>query len=208
MNNLLIIGARGWGREVLWSFTTNFHDLSVKGFLDDNSRALDGLTGDFPPILSSVEEYQIQPDDVFFCAVGDPFYRKKYADIIENKGGRFVTYISPHAIVSPHALIKDGVFIGAHTIVSDNVVVGRHAMIHSFSTLGHDVKVGDFVSMEAYCFLGGYAEIGELSSIHVRSTILSHKHVGKNASVGAMSLVIRNVKDGNSVFGVPAKKIY
>ena len=208
MKNLLIIGARGWGREVLWSFKANYKEFAIKGFLDDNIHALDGLVGEFPPIVSSVEDYQIQPDDVFFCAVGDPFYRKKYADIIEKKGGKFVTYISPYAIVSPHAQIKDGVFIGAHTIISDNVFVGKHAMIQSFSTLGHDVKIGDYVSMEAYCFLGGYAEVGDLSSIHVRSTILNHKKVGKYASVGAMSLIIRNVKDGDNVFGIPAKKIY
>lgn len=208
MNKLLIIGARGWGREVLWSFKADRKDLEIKGFLDDNVHALDGLTGDFPPIVSSVEDYQIQPDDVFFCAVGDPYYRKKYADIIEEKGGKFVTYVNPHSFVSPHAKIKEGSFIGLYTIISDNVVIGKHAMIHGFCTIGHDVTIGDYVSMEAYCFMGGYAEIGDSSSIHVRSTILSHKKVGKGASVGATSLVIRNVKDGTNVFGIPAKKIY
>lgn len=207
MKNLVIIGARGWGREVLWSFKSDRKDLAIKGFLDDNDHALDGLVGDFSPILSSVEDYIIQPDDVFFCAVGDPFYRKKYADIIEAKGGKFVSYIAPRAIVSPNAIIKDGSFIGTDTIISDNVVIGKHAMIHGFCTLGHDVKIGDYVSIEAYCFFGGFSEVGDTSSIHVRSTILSHKKVGTSASVGATSLVIRNVKDGSSVFGIPAKKI-
>lgn len=203
----MIIGARGWGREVLWAFKSYREDLNVKGFLDDNKHALDGLRGDFPPIVSSVEDYQIQPNDVFYCALGDPIYRKKYVDIIEAKGGKFITYISPKATVSPNATIGEGSFIGSLTFVSDNVCIGKHAMIHGVSTFGHDVKIGDFVSVEAYSFFGGYAEVGDFSTIHVRSTILRHTKVGANASVGAASVVIRNVKDGDHVFGNPAKRI-
>lgn len=206
--NLIIIGARGWGREVLWGFKSDYSDeYNIKGFLDSNSKALEGLIGDFPPILSSVEDYEIQPNDVFFCALGDPYWRKYYADIIEKKGGQFVTYIAPTAMVNPNAVIGDGSLIGANTVISDNVTIGKQCMIHGLCILGHDVVIADNVSIEAYCFFGGYSSVGEGSSIHVRSTILSHKKVGANASVGAGSVVIRNVKDSQSVFGNPAKKI-
>lgn len=206
MKNLLIIGARGWGREVLWAFQSG-SDISIKGFLDDDTHALDGLRGDFPPIISSVEEYEVQPDDVFFCALGSPEYRNKYVNIIECKGGHFVSFISPQAKISPNAVIGEGSFIGPLSVISDNVNIGRHVMVHGMVTLGHDVKIGDFVSIEAYCFLGGYAEVGDFSSIHVRSTILRHKKIGVCVSVGAASVVIRNVKDNFHVFGNPAKRI-
>lgn len=208
MKNLLIIGARGWGREVFWSFQENSsEEYIIKGFLDDNKQALDGVLGIFPPILSSVEEYTPLEDDVFFCALGDPFYRKKYIEIIANKGGRFVTFISPKAIVSPNVEIGEGVFIGANTVISENVTIGNYSMIHGFCTLGHDVQIGDNVSIEAYCFFGGYSSVGDNSIIHVRSTVIAHKKVGTNTSVGACSLVIRNVKDGTHVFGYPATRI-
>lgn len=206
--NLIIIGARGWGREVLWSFQSNYNDkYNFKGFLDSKSDALDGLIGEFPPIICSVEDYIIQPGDVFFCALGDPKWRKHYSDIIESKGGEFITYISPLAIVSPNAIIGEGTFIGANTVVSDNVKVGKHSMIHGLCTLGHDVTIGTNVSVEAYCFFGGFSTVCDNSSIHVRSTVIAHKKVGFNASVGACSLVIRNVKDNTHVFGNPAKRI-
>jgi sugar O-acyltransferase (sialic acid O-acetyltransferase NeuD family) len=207
MKDLLIIGARGWGREVFLGFNKNVSGVSVKGFLDDDSHALDGLKGDFPPIISSVEDYQVMPNDVFFCAVGSPVFRKKYSEMIERKGGKFISYISPNAVINPNAVIKDGTFIGHNAFISDNVVVGKHSIVHSFCTLGHDVKIGDYVSIESYSFLGGCAEVGELSEIHVRSTILRHKKVGANASVGVSSVVIRNVKDNEHVFGYPAKRI-
>lgn len=209
MKNLIIIGARGWGREVLWSVSDMVKSgkISIKGFLDSNSYALDGLIGDFPPIIGTVEDYEIEPDDIFFCALGDPKWRKHYTEIIESKGGKFYTFISEKASVSPNATIGEGSFIASNTIISDNVTIGKQAMIHGLCTIGHDVKLGEYVSVEAYCFFGGYSSVGDNSSIHVRSTILSHKKVGANASVGAGSVVIRNVKDNQNVFGNPAKKI-
>lgn len=209
MKNLIIIGARGWGREVLWSLSgrAKAGEFTIKGFLDSDLHALDGLIGEFPPILGSVEDYEVQPDDIFFCAMGNPIYRRKYAEIIEAKGGRFYTFVSKQAFVSPNATIGEGSFVAANTTISDNVVIGKQAMVHGLCTLGHDVKIGDYVSIEAYCFFGGYSSVGNNSSIHVRSTIIAHKSVGVNASVGAGSVVIRNVKDGVHVFGNPATKI-
>ena len=211
MKHLLIIGARGWGREVYAAaMDTQAYkngEYDIKGFLDDKADALDGLRGNFPPIISPVETYEIQPDDIFFCALGEPLFRKKYVDLIGEKGGTFISIISPLALINPTATIGTGSIISCHCIISDNVEIGNHCALHGFVTLGHDVRVGDFASIESYSFLGGYAEVGDMSTIHVRSTILRHKKVGKNASVGAASVVLRNVKDGISVYGNPAVKI-
>lgn len=211
MKKLIIIGARGWGREVLDSFRKlerlNGEEFEIKGFLDDKADAFDGLDGSYPPILSSVESYIPQIDDVFFCALGDPIYRKKYVDIIEAKGGEFVSYICPRANVLPSAKIGKGSFISGDVYISDNVEIGEQTVIHRLCTIGHDVKIGNYVTVEAYCFFGGFSEVGDFSAIHVRSTIISHKKVGQNASVGTGSVVIRNVKDGNHVFGNPAVTI-
>lgn len=210
MKHLLIIGARGWGREVLWClrcFPMKEQEYVIKGFLDSDSHALDGLMGNFPPIISSVEEYEIQPDDVFFCAMGDPKWRRHYVEIIKRKGGKFISYISPDASINPNATIGDGSFIGGPACISDNVTIGEQVVVHGYTTFGHDVKIGNYVTVEAYCFFGGYAEVGDGASIHVRSTIIRHKKIGANATVGVGSVVIRNVKDGQSVFGYPAKQI-
>ena len=211
MKHLVIIGARGFGREVLWSAKYSQEsqkgEYDIKGFLDDKEDALDGYKGNFPPILGSVETYVVEPDDVFFCALGDPHYRKKYADIIEAKGGKFVTITSPLAVVSGNATIGTGSIIGAFSIVSDNVVIGKHVMIQSYVDLGHDSMVGDYASLESYVFLGGYAQVGSLSVMHTRSTLIPHKKIGENVSVGVASVVMRNVKDGFHVFGNPAIRI-
>ena len=211
MKHLLIIGARGWGREVYATAQKTNEYLSgefdVKGFLDDKSDALYGLGDSYPPILGSVESYEPQTDDVFFCAMGDSHWRKHYAEIVEAKGGRFISIIHPLAKINNTASIGEGSIITAYSIISDHVEVGRHVAIQSFSVLGHDAKIGDYSSIGAYVFMGGYTETGELSTMYTKSSIIPHKSVGNGSVVGFGSVVMRNVPDGMSVFGNPAVKI-
>lgn len=211
MKHLVIIGARGFGREIYRTFiNTNPYiskEIDVKGFLDDKADALDGLKGEWPPIIGAVETYNIQEDDVFFCALGDSHWRKHYAELISGKGGKFINIIHKTALVSPVASMGEGCIIGAYTNVSPNVTIGNHVMIQSFDDLGHDSQVGDYASIESYVFLGGYAKVGELATMHTKSSIIPHKSVGKECVVGFGSVVMRNFKDGVHVFGNPATKL-
>ncbi|SOE76585.1 sugar O-acyltransferase, sialic acid O-acetyltransferase NeuD family [Fibrobacter sp. UWT3] len=211
MKHLLIVGARGWGREVYAAVcrTKPYIDgeFDVKGFLDSKSDAFEGLKGVYPPIISSPEDYVIQPDDVFFVAMGDSQWRKHYVGIIEKKGGSFISIIGCTAYVNPTATVGEGSFIASNSLISDNVVVGKHVVVHVFSDIGHDAKIGDFATIESYCFMGGYSELGSESIMHVRSTLIRHKKIGNNVDVGSNSLVTRNIKDGLHVFGIPATKL-
>jgi sugar O-acyltransferase (sialic acid O-acetyltransferase NeuD family) len=211
MKHLVIIGARGWGREMYAAArnTVAYHnrEFDIKGFLDDKADALDGLKGDFPPILGPVETYQIASDDVFFCAMGDPEWRKHYVEIISNRGGEFITVINPTARINPTAMIGDGSYVGAYSIISDNVTIGRHTILQCFNDIGHDVVIGDYVSVESYVFLGGGAKVGDKSTMHTKSSVIPHKRVGDNCVVGINSVVMKNISDGKTVFGIPAKDI-
>ncbi len=209
MKNLIIIGARGFGREYYsgCSLRDDYgKEFIIKGFLDDKATALDGFEG-YPPILGPVETYEIQEGDVFTCALGDPFYRKKYVDIIRAKGGRFMSIINPRAIIHPNAEIGEGVMIGSFCTISSNVTIGDFTTVQAHCNLGHDATVGDFCALESFCFMGGGASLGDNVTLHTRATILPHMKVEDNATVGAGSVVTRKVKAGTTVFGVPALKI-
>ena len=209
--HLLIVGARGWGREVyasvMHSEAYENGDVDVRGFLDSDSHVLDGLRGQYPRILSAVEDYQIQPDDVFFVAMGESKWRRHYAELLKAKGARFHTIICHDAYVNPTALIGEGSFIASWTSISDNVTIGNHVMIHGLCTIGHDARIDDYASIEAYVFVGGEACIGEESVMHAHSSLLRHKQIGSHVEVGAGSVVMRDVADGLHVHGNPAKKI-
>ncbi len=209
MKHLYIIGARGCGREVYALYQgckKTLLDVECAGFLDDNLNALDGFEG-YPPIVSSVEDFVPKENDVFICALGDPKWVKHYTTIIENKGGKFISLISPQAIISRNVIIGEGCIINPIVIISPDVQLGKHVYCGALSNIGHDVCIEDCCHIGAYTFLGGSVKIGTCATLHPRVNILPHKKVGDHAVIGASSVVIRNVSPGTTVFGVPARKI-
>lgn len=210
MENILIIGARGFGREICgglmrkpFSYNKKF---KIKGFLDDNKEALDGFSG-FPPIVSSVEDYEIKKKDVFVCALGNAAAREKYIEIIKNKGGRFITLIKPNSIICNTAEIGEGVYIGDFCRISENTRISDFSLIHGYSTVAHDVQIGKYCVVQVNSFLGGYVKVGDRSTLHTRTTVIPGVTIGENAVTGAGSVVLKDVPSGITVFGVPAKKM-
>lgn len=211
MKHLIIIGARGWGREVYAAaIRTQAYrngEYDVKGFLDSKADAFEGLRGNYPPILCAPDDYKIQQDDVFFVAMGEPQWRKHYAELMEAKGARFMSIICDGAIVNSTAVIGAGSFIASWTSISDNVTLGKHTLVHGFTAIGHDTQVGDYTSIYTNVFVGGNVEIGSCTNVCPKSMIIPHKKVGNNVVIASASVVMRNVPDKQHVMGNPAKKI-
>jgi len=209
MKHLYIIGARGCGREVYSLYTQckdSLDDIECIGFLDDNQDALKGFNG-YPPIITSVENYQPRKDDVFICALGDPKWVKHYTQIIEEKGGEFISLISPLAFIGKNTVIGNGCIIYRWAIISSDVEIGDHVYVGVFCDLGHDVRISNCCHIGPYSFLGGGVNLGTEVTVHPRVNILPRKKVGDGAIIGASSVVIKNVSENTTMFGIPAKKI-
>lgn len=209
MKNLIIIGARGFGREVynLFLKCKNANpdwEIECKGFLDSKSDALLAYNN-YPPVISSVEDYEIKPNDIFLCALGDVHYKKLYVEKILSKGGTFISLIHPDAEIDLNTKIGIGCIIRTACSISCDVEIGDFVTIMGYSVLGHDCKVKNWSHLGAYSFLGGFSEVGELCTIHPGARLLPHKKVGDNATIGVGSVILKNVKPGVTVFGNPAK---
>lgn len=209
MKHLLIIGARGWGREVFDIATACIRagaDLSIKGFLDDKVDALYGYDN-YPPIVGSVETYEIQQDDVFLCALGDVNFKYLYVQKILEKGGKFTTLIHPTAIVGNNAKIGKGCIVGAYANISCDTRVGDYVTFSIKSGMGHDSTIGDYSHIGGLTNISGFVEIGNNVTIHPCCNILPHRKIGEGATIGTGSVVLSNVKPKMTVFGNPAKKV-
>ena len=207
MKNLIIIGARGWGREVFGmlpdclGYGTEF---VVKGFLDDKVDALDNYS-DYPPIIDSVEHYEPQENDVFVCALGEPKWKRHYAEIIIAKGGEFINLVHNRAYIGKNTKLGSGCIISRDASISCDVVVGDFVTLQRLSTIGHDANIGNYCHMGTYSFMGGYAIMEDMSMIYTRGTLIPHKRLGECAVLGVGSVAMTNVKSGSTVIGIPAK---
>lgn len=209
MKNLIIIGARGFGREVFAlaqqceGFNKNF---IIKGFLDDRANALDNFK-DYAPILSSVEDYIVRENDVFICALGDVKWKDRYTSMILKQKGEFMNLIHPTVTISKNVSLGKGVIIFGHSYIGNDTTIGDLVTIQGAVQIGHDVKIGPLSHFNAFSFIGGYCVIEDQVTLNVKASILPKVTVGFAASVGAHSLVLKNVSAFTSVFGSPAKKM-
>jgi len=207
MKNLIIIGAGGFGREVynLAKRCNGYNtDFLIKGFLDDKIDALSEFN--YPAkVISSVEDYKPEKDDVFVCALGDVRWKMKCSNIILNKGGEFFSLIHPSTTVMDNVNLGKGLIIMPNVLISNDSTVGDFVTIQAFTAIGHDCKIGDWCQLNSYSFLGGFCELENGVTLNPQSVLLPKLKVGENAIVGAGSVVIKNVKPKTTVFGNPAK---
>ncbi len=207
MKELIIIGARGFGREVysLAKRSIGYNEtFIIKGFLDDNDNALDTFDN-YPAILGAVESYEIKANDVFICALGSVEWKKHYVNLVKSKGGEFISLIEQNVILNQNSTIGNGCIVCGPSIISNDAIIKDFVTIHSNTILGHDVQIGNWSLIGAYCFFGGFTIVEEEVSVYVKATILDRLRIGKGATIGAASLVIKNVKPATTVFGNPAK---
>lgn len=150
MQNLIIIGAGGLGREV-YDLAVDAGTYIVRGFVDANPAASPGVV----PVLGTPDAYEIQPGDVFICAIGNPTVRRKCVEQLQQRGAHFTTLIHPTAIVSPTAKIAQGCIIKPYVTIGSLACVGKHTVVQPHTTLEHDVRVGSFCLIGAGSVMQG-----------------------------------------------------
>jgi acetyltransferase-like isoleucine patch superfamily enzyme len=67
--------------------------------------------------------------------------------------------------------------------------------------------LGDGSTLSAFAHVSGAVKLGKGAYVGIHGCILPGVEVGDFAVVAAGSVVVKNVKPGTTVMGVPAKKI-
>lgn len=209
MKNLLIIGARGFGRDIYYlALQCNSYkkEYEIKGFLDDKTDALDGFSS-YGPIVDSVENYIVTDDDVFICALGDIQQKKKYIKMILDKGGKFISLIHPSAIIDTNAKIGVGCIVLQNAALGSGSAIGDFTLVQISTIIGHDVKIGNYCRVDCHAVCTGRSVIEDEVTIHTSAVINQRVLVEKGATVGAGSFVVRKVKENSTVYGNPAIRL-
>ncbi len=209
MKNLIIIGAGGMGREVfdLATACKGFNsEYIIKGFLDDSLDALHGFDG-YPPVIDTIAHYPLEAQDIFVCSMGDVSLKKASINIILEKGGVFINLIHPAAFIGKNVRMGRGCIVLRNAFVGTECIIDDFVMIQVSSVIGHDVKIGKYSRIDCLAVCVGGTELKDGVTVHTGSVINHRVIVEKGATVGALSFVIRKVKENTTVLGNPARKI-
>lgn len=114
----------------------------------------------------------------------------------------------------PHTgevIIGNHVYIGANTTIDratiDVTIIEDNVKIDNLVHIAHNCKIHTNSMIIAGAVLCGGDEIGEGSWIAPNSSIHQQVKIGNKCTVGIGSVVLKNVKEGRTVFGNPAMKV-
>jgi len=204
MKKVVIIGAGGFGREMLAWIRQSGTPYPVRGFIDDNLQALEAFSKNVS-IIGRVEDYQPCADDLFVCAMGRVDYKRRSIEKILARGGTFISVIHQTAVVGENVTLGTGVILCPHTVVGSDARLGDFVTVNLHSTVAHDAVVSRWTQLHCHVDITGAAFIGERVMVGSHATVLPGVRVGDDAVIGAGSMVMRDVPAGTSVFGSPAR---
>ncbi len=203
---ILIIGAGGFGREVLlWATAAWPSDaMRIAGFLSADSCRLNGHESALA-IIGDPETFELEPGDACLLAIGIPGVRRQVAESLLARGAEFLSLIHPTAIVAPTAEIGAGSIICPYAIVSDSCRLGRFVIVNYHASLGHDASAGDFAVLSPYATLGGGASIAEDVFLGLHASVGPGLQLGARCKVSANSCALASASADSIIFGAPGR---
>jgi sugar O-acyltransferase (sialic acid O-acetyltransferase NeuD family) len=117
------------------------------------------------------------------------------------------TMVARHrtAFVAASAQLGAGSQILAQAAVAVDAVLGLSCIVNTGATVDHECRLGDGVHVAPGAHLAGCVEVGDGAFIGVGAAVLPRLRIGKQARVGAGAVVTRDVPDGATVVGNPAR---
>jgi sugar O-acyltransferase (sialic acid O-acetyltransferase NeuD family) len=204
---MIIIGAKGFAKEVLEVLHQN-NNLENVAFFDDVNNDVFGKLYNKFPILKSLDEVENYLNSVtkdFTIGIGNPVLRKILYDKFTMLNGNFVSTISSKANIGNYGNSIDlGCNIMTGSTITNDVIIGKGSIINLNCTIGHDTKIGLFVELSPGVNISGNCEIGDFTTIGTNATILPKIKIGKNVVVAAGAVVTKDIPDNCMVAGIPA----
>jgi sugar O-acyltransferase (sialic acid O-acetyltransferase NeuD family) len=207
-----IYGASGCGRSIMpvarWQMQAHGVDPGRLVFVDD------------APSEQSVNGHAVMTYDEFLdksasshsiaIAIADGKVRESLAVKCAADN------VSPWAIRAENVIVMDDVEIGEGSLLSpfvtitSNVRIGRYFHGNLYSYVEHDCRVGDFVTFAPGVKCNGRVVVGDHAYIGSGAILRQGKpasplRIGRGAVIGMGAVVTRDVADGVTVVGNPAR---
>ena len=180
---------------------------NIIGFVDDDQNKrntnVDGIA-----VLGTSSWLENNPGVSVVIALSDPHVKYQLLNNLEGFGcTNFPAIVHPNTWIADDVKIGDGSIIYPGTSINIGCNIGRFVMVNMNCALGHDVTVEDYSFLAPNVGVGGNTRISKGCTVGIGSSVKQSINIGEWSVVGAGSAVVRDVKPGQTVVGVPAKPL-
>lgn len=203
MAGVIIVGNGGHARACLDAWPADA-DLEPLGYVGPEPGDVLGLTylgdDDALPLLRR------QGHTRAFVALGSARARAAVSRRCVEAGLELVTVVAPTAHVGRTARLGSGSVALHGAIVGANARTGPGCIINTGASIDHDCVLGEYVHVAPGAHLAGTVTVGDRSMLGVGASVIPGIVIGADVMVGAGAVVVRDIPDGQTVVGVPARK--
>lgn len=108
-------------------------------------------------------------------------------------------------------VIQDNVTVGANSCVDRgafaDTTIGENTKIDNLVHVAHNVRVGRNCVLAAYTGLSGSTIVGDGVAFGGKAGVADHLNIGSGASIGAAASVFKDVPEGETWTGFPARPL-
>lgn len=211
VKDILIFGAGGFGREVLWTLEDINQDKkewNIVGFAADTKE----MWG------KELHGYEVFNPDKFINnekgnfyivnAVGSCYGKYSLSKRFDLPQFKYPNIVHPSVKMSSKVVFDgQGIIVQAGSILTVDISIKSHVTINIDVTIGHDCVIDEYVTIAPGAHLSGYVHVGYGTDIGTGAVIIPKIEIGSECVIGANASVIRNIPNNSVAVGVPAKII-
>jgi sugar O-acyltransferase (sialic acid O-acetyltransferase NeuD family) len=212
MNDIVIIGAGGFAREVAWlikDINTQDNNWNFLGYIESDRSRIGQSCGD--AFVIETDEWLLRQEKELYLVIGignPQIIDRIRHKLVQNKYLHFTNLIHP-GVLSDRNRCQLGVgnIICAGNILTTDIKIGSFNILNLASTYGHDVTIGDCCVFNPGVNLSGGVTVGDRCLLGTGSLVLETLTLGNDVIVGGGAVVTKNVDPGLCVVGIPAKPL-
>ncbi|HEY4326926.1 MAG TPA: acetyltransferase [Mucilaginibacter sp.] len=203
-NNAVIFGYSGHAYVVIEMLIANHY--TVVGYFDNEQKDEDPYQLNYLGNENDNTFSENMKGADVFVGIGNNGIRADVFRKLKRMGAISPSIAHQRSFVSTSAEIGSGTVIMPGVVVNARAKIGEAVICNSSCVIEHECIIGDYVHIAPGAILAGNVTVGDGSFVGANSVIKPGIKIGAGVTIGAGSVVTKNIADGLTVYGNPAKE--